>query len=283
MEFIASSFRGLAITGNKSYFANYRTEVSALKRHVADLRNLTADNPGQLRRVSKLEKLADERIARAAKVVGLRRERGVEAAADEIRKGPGPRITSEFQQIVREMQGEETRLFALRDAVAKEDLNQTKIILIAGTLLGLLITGAAGFIVQRDSTKRGRVEQALGDSEEQYRTLVQTVQDYAIFMLDPQGQIVTWNAGAERIKGYSAEEIVGHNYSRFFTPEDIKLGRPEKILRAAAAMRPLPRTQPCACERMAHNFWRMLPSSRCTICLENLRGFSEFSHDLSES
>ena len=161
--------------------------------------------------------------------------RGVRAAADEIRKGPGPRITTKFRKIAREMQAEEARLFALRNAAAKERPESNQNYFIAGTLLGLLITGAAGWSVLRDSTKRGRVEQALRDSEEQYRTLVQTVQDYAIFMLDPQGQIVSWNAGAERIKGYSAEEIIGHNYSRFFTPEDIKRGRPQEILRVAAA------------------------------------------------
>ena len=65
--------------------------------------------------------------------------------------------------------------------------------------------------------------------------LLDGVQDYAIFMLDPQGKVVSWNAGAERIKGYRAEEIIGHNYSCFFPPEDIKRGRPEEILRMTAA------------------------------------------------
>ena len=282
MEFIASSVRGFAITGEETYFANYRAEVSALKRHVADLRILIADNPQQLSRVSELEKLANERTARAVKVVGLRRAVGVEAAADEIRKGPGARITDDFQQIVRKMQGEETRLFILRDLVAKKDLSQTKIILVAGTLLGLLITGAAGFIVQRDGTKRGLAEQALRDSEEQYRTLIQAVQDYAIFMLDPQGRIVTWNAGAERIKGYSAEEIVGHSFSRFFTPEDIRVGRPEQILMMAAA-NGLYKEQALRVRKDGSQFL----ANVTIIALRNpagkLWGFSEITRDLSES
>ena len=235
MEFIASSVRGFAITGAESYFANYRTEVSTLKRRVADLRDLTADNPGQLRRVSILEKLAEERVARATKVVGLRQERGMEAAADEIRKGPGPRITGDFQQIVREMQSEETRLFALRDAVAKEDLSQTKIILIVGTLLGLLITGAAGFIVQRDGVRRGVAEAAVVESEEKYRRLIDGVQDHAIFMMGPLGEIRSWNPGAERITGCTWEEVAGQNFSRFFPAADIERGRPQEVLRLAAA------------------------------------------------
>src|SRR5580700_9613805 len=69
--------------------------------------------------------------------------------------------------------------------------------------------------------------------EERFRLLVEAVRDYAIFMLDPEGRILTWNAGAERIKGYRAEEIIGQNYSLFFLPEDIASGRPDEILRIA--------------------------------------------------
>jgi two-component system response regulator len=73
------------------------------------------------------------------------------------------------------------------------------------------------------------------DCEEKYRMLLDEIQDYAIFMLDPQGMVVSWNAGAERIKGYRGEQIIGHNFSCFFPPEDIKRGRPEEVLRMATA------------------------------------------------
>lgn len=69
---------------------------------------------------------------------------------------------------------------------------------------------------------------------QQFRLLVQQVQDYAIFMMDPQGRISTWNAGAERIKGYTAAEIIGRPYSTFFLPEDVASGKPQKILATAA-------------------------------------------------
>src|ERR1700674_723579 len=75
--------------------------------------------------------------------------------------------------------------------------------------------------------------EALRECEEKYRMLLDEVQDYAIFMLDSQGMVVSWNAGAERIKGYRGEQIIGHNFSCFFPVEDIKRGRPEEILRMA--------------------------------------------------
>ena len=63
--------------------------------------------------------------------------------------------------------------------------------------------------------------------------LVEAVEEYAIFMLDPQGRVVTWNAGAQRIKGYSAEEITGEHFSRFYTPDDVAAGKPSLELEAA--------------------------------------------------
>ncbi|TDJ74717.1 PAS domain S-box protein [Pseudomonas putida] len=68
---------------------------------------------------------------------------------------------------------------------------------------------------------------------ERYEQLVQSVVDYAIYMLDPLGRVVSWNAGAERIKGYRADEVIGKHFSLFFTPQDINDGRPERLLRQA--------------------------------------------------
>src|SRR5437773_2090261 len=71
--------------------------------------------------------------------------------------------------------------------------------------------------------------------EERYRLLVEAVKDYAIFMLDPEGHVATWNPGAERIKGYAAGEIIGRHFSAFYPPEDVAAGKPAHELRVAAA------------------------------------------------
>src|SRR5690349_19241714 len=84
--------------------------------------------------------------------------------------------------------------------------------------------------LREQAAGRTKAEAALAVSEEQFRLLVGGVQDYAIFMLDPTGQVLTWNAGAERIKGYRAEEVVGKHFAIFYTPEDRATGRTEKEL-----------------------------------------------------
>ena len=88
--------------------------------------------------------------------------------------------------------------------------------------------------VTRDLTERRRVESELRESEERYRVLVQGVQDYAIFMLDPEGRIASWNDGARRIKGYEPEEIIGRHFSTFYPAADIASGKPPWELEAAA-------------------------------------------------
>src|SRR5205807_8151859 len=72
-------------------------------------------------------------------------------------------------------------------------------------------------------------------SEDLFRLMVENVKDYAIFMLDAGGRVATWNAGAERIKGYSAKEIIGQHFSRFYPPEDVQARKPERELQVAAA------------------------------------------------
>jgi PAS domain S-box-containing protein len=87
--------------------------------------------------------------------------------------------------------------------------------------------------ITRDMTQSREAQEALKQSERQFRQLVEGVTDYALFMLDAEGRITSWNAGAERVKGYSAAEILGQNFSAFYSEEDRQAGVPERSLQTA--------------------------------------------------
>ncbi|MCK8663504.1 PAS domain S-box protein [Pseudomonas azerbaijanoccidens] len=87
--------------------------------------------------------------------------------------------------------------------------------------------------ITRDLTDRKMAEETLKQSEQQFRLLVQSVTDYAIYMLDPRGHLTNWNLGAQRIKGYLPEEVIGKHFSMFYTPEDRATGEPLRTLSIA--------------------------------------------------
>jgi PAS domain S-box-containing protein len=125
------------------------------------------------------------------------------------------------------------------------------------------------------------VEEALRESEERYQMLLDGIEDYAIFMMDPLGRIVSWNAGAERIKGYRAAEIIGKNFSCFFPADEIEQDRPREVLRMAAE-NGRHEEQGMRVRKDGSRFLASVTVSALRNPSGNLMGFSEFSRDLSE-
>jgi PAS domain S-box-containing protein len=135
--------------------------------------------------------------------------------------------------------------------------------------------------ITRDLTERRAHEEVLRLSEERFRILLEGVEDYAVYMLDPEGRVTSWNTGAQRITGYERAEIIGQSFERFYPPEDVAAGRPAEELRQAVLNR-----------RVEHRGWRVRKDGGrfwaevVVTALHNdqgrLRGFAKVVRDLSE-
>lgn len=121
---------------------------------------------------------------------------------------------------------------------------------------------------------------ALGDAE-RFQLLVSAVRDYAIYMLDPAGHIVSWNAGAERFKGYKAEEVIGRHFSMFYTPEDRERGIPELALKTAQTSGKF-ETEGWRMRKDGGRFWAHVMVDPITDSAGNLVGFAKITRDLTE-
>jgi PAS domain S-box-containing protein len=142
--------------------------------------------------------------------------------------------------------------------------------------------GIIGYLlIGTDNSARKQVEEKLRWTEEGFRLMVESVTDCAIVMLDSEGRVVSWNTGAQRIKGYSAEEIVGQHFSRFYPPADIARGVPQRDLDAAAAQGRC-EVEGWRVRKDGSLFWANVVFTAIRDPAGNARGFAKLTRDLTE-
>ena len=246
--------RGYVIMGKEVFLEPYYAAIAStdgIIPHIQQLRRLTFDNISQQRRLDKLEPLVREKLDFMKKVVALRRNAGFEAAKELIATDMGRQMMVQVRHELLEMHDHESMIRLQHSNDAAENMRNTIIAMVAGLGSAISLLVLSTVVVNRETGIRKLAEEALQQlnnelnvrieervealrkSEESYKLMVGSVKDYAIFMLDLNGNVISWNTGAELLKGYKAEEIIGQNFSLFFTKEDLATGKPYLLLKTA--------------------------------------------------
>jgi len=144
----------------------------------------------------------------------------------------------------------------------------------AAAIIGYLLIGT-------DNSARKSAEEKLRWTEESFRLMVESVSDYAIVMLDPEGCVASWNTGAERIKGFHADEILKRHFSRFYKKDDVAAGKPQRDLEAAAASGRY-EDEGWRVRKDGSTFWANVVFTAIRDQAGHLRGFAKLTRDLTE-
>ena len=216
-----SSDRAFALTGDESYLQSYRSAIADAKKAEKAVRDLTVDNPVQQQRLPALEELLAEKIQAGDSLIDFRRKKGLVAASEAFRGGSGQRLMIQIQDQVRAMQDEELRLLVLRNSDLRVRANETKAVLVLGTLLGVLIAFGAGWFDRRQNFAREKAEDALREGEERFSSLANNISQLA-WMADKKGYIFWYNDRWFDYTGTTLEEMAGWGWQKVHDPTQVQ-------------------------------------------------------------
>jgi PAS domain S-box-containing protein len=216
-----SSYRGFALTGRQTFVESFRATRLNAQQEWSTLGALTLDNRLQQSRLPDLSRLMAAKFQFAERVISLRRTGGVEAAIKAVQTEASQPNGDELQVLIANMENEERRLMVERVAHAKEQLKDTRELLILGTVLGMLIAIVAGWSTQRDQSARAVAENALRESGERFRDMANNISQLA-WMTDEKGYIVWYNDRWFSYTGTTFEDMAGSGWQKVLHPEHVE-------------------------------------------------------------
>jgi PAS domain S-box-containing protein len=272
-----TSQRGYLITGEESYLKPYQAARERVREDVRTLKEFIVNDSKQ-KDLAEFEPVVTAKLTELDDRIQIRSRHGL-AALTATQIDVGTQYMDRLRSLISQKKLEEQRLLSQRIETAKASSREIKRVLILGNVLALAFLSSAGFAIHGELDKRSRSEETLRHSEERFRLLVSNVKDYAILMLDPRGHIVSWNDGAERIKGYRAEEVIGQHFSIFYPPED--QDKPAYELKMVAEQGRL-EDEGWRVRKDGSRFWANVIITALRDGKGQLRGFVKVTRDMTE-
>jgi PAS domain S-box-containing protein len=269
------------LTGEGSYLKPYRDSFSVALDHLDRLKILTADNASQNARAITLRAQLMSLFNAVDQTVNSRHEKGVVAAQRDVLVGRGRPESAAIRATIATMRNEEEKLLSVRERALQTSTRLTTIGFGSVVVFEIMLLALIYYIIRKDITARKRTEAALRESEERFRILVDGITDYAIFRLTPTGNVASWNRGAERIKGYKQDEIIGKHFSCFYRPEELAGGFPERELQMAALAGRC-EEEGWLVRKDGSQFWANVVITPLKDENGTLRGFSKITRDITE-
>ena len=208
--------RGYLITGEDGYLEPYNAAVATIQDKVQRLQRLAADNPGQQDRVRLMEEQIAAKLQELQRTVALRKK-DPEAARQIVSTGQGQKLMDAIRAQVQAMQGEERNLLTVREQRSRQSYRVTVLTILFSLASGLGMVATLVYLVQHQRAERKQAERW----QARLAAIVESSGD-AILSKDLDGVIQTWNAGARRLFGYEAEEVIGRSVTLLLPPERLQ-------------------------------------------------------------
>jgi PAS domain S-box-containing protein len=281
--------RGYLITGDEKLLAPRAQVEASVQEHFIKVRDLTAKNSDEQGRLATLQLLIAQRNAWSDLTIDARRSQGFPAAQQAVSSGTGTSLTANIQDELAMIRSAEYSLLDQQQKQSRVTTTVTFLLLPLGLFVSLTIIALAlAFLnagVREEAEARKSlhiVNDHLRATEERFRTLISGVKDYAIFLLDPTGHVTTWSSGAQSIKGWKAEEIIGQHISKFYSPAEVESKKPQSELRVAEAEGRF-EEEGWRVRKDGSRFWAHVLISAIRDDTGTLTGFAKVTRDLTES
>lgn len=222
--------QGYLITGDAGYLVPYDPAVKAVRTLLQQLNQLTVDNAEQQARWAKLQERVDIKIREMQQTLDVAGSHGLEAARAIMKTNRSLESAEAITELASAADAKGRDLLTLRIDRVIADEHTTRTIAVTGASIAFVTLVIGTVIIVWAFRTLGRAERA----EERFLRFVRGVPDYAIYSMDTNGSITSWNEGAQRIKGYTDQEILGQNFARFFSAEDQAADLPAKARQTAA-------------------------------------------------